>query len=46
MEEIEETARKRKAYFDHWREKEMIIRDYEKIEKELYQSLCFMQTTI
>ena len=46
MEEIAETARKRKAYFDHWREKEMIIRDYEKIEKELYQSLCFMQTTI
>ena len=46
MHEIAETAKERQAYFDHWREKEMIMRDYEKIEKELYQCLRYMQTTI
>ena len=46
MHEIAETAKARQAYFDHWREKEMIMRDYENLEKELYQCLRYMQTTI
>jgi len=43
MHSVAQKANSRKSYFDDWKEKEMIRKDYETLEKDMNVVISFMQ---